>query len=137
MRTPAISCRRRRPGPRRRFHRRLIEQDHAAAATRAHRLSMKTIRHHHFFRPLSPGAVPPPRSGNATRWLPRGGPMQPDRDGDGLDLSKLNIIVDEPGRAGVSQPQERLPLPAGPTVSPNLSPKPVDRTAAVPPKPEP
>src|SRR3954469_5752598 len=90
-----------------------------------------------FFRPLSSGAVPPPRSGNATRSLPRGGPMQADRDGDGLDLSKLNIIVDEPGRAGVSQPQERLPLPAGPTVSPNLSPKPVDRTAAVPPKPEP
>jgi len=78
--------------------------------------------------------------------------------GDSLDLSKLNIIVDEPGRDGASPPRrvapnaspkpsvnteepdrdglppppERLPRRAAPAVSP----KPVDRTAAVPPKPD-
>src|SRR3954468_15078434 len=66
--------------------------------------------------------IPP---SNATRPHSRGGPMQPERDRDGLDLSKRNIIVDEPGRDGALPPRR-----AAPTVSP----KPVDRTAAVPPK---
>jgi hypothetical protein len=59
--------------------------------------------------------------------------MQPDKDGNASAPSFLNIIVDEPGRSGVSPSRERSPQRAAPTVSP----KPVDRTAAVPPKPEP
>src|SRR5204863_8238705 len=84
-----------------------------------------------FYRSLSPGSVlrPPPRSSNATRPHPRGGPMQPDKDGNASAPSYLNIIVDEPGGDGV--------LPSPRRAAPTVSPKPVDRTAAVPPKPEP
>ena len=92
-----------------------------------------------FYRSLSPGPVlrPPSRSSNAPPSLPRGGPMQPDKNGDASTPSYLNIIVDEPGGHGVLPPPERVPQRAAPTVSPKLSPKPVDRTAAVPPEPEP
>ena len=75
----------------------------------------------------------PPRSGNATRPHPRGGTMQPNEDGDASAPSKPSVNTDEPDRDGVLPLPERLPRRAAPTVPP----KPVDRTAAVPPKPEP
>jgi hypothetical protein len=87
-----------------------------------------------FYQSLSPGPVPrpPSRSSNAPRQ-PRDGSMQPDKDGSASIPSYLNIIIDEPKEDGASSSPERSPRRAAPAVPP----KPVDRTAAMPPKPEP
>jgi hypothetical protein len=90
-----------------------------------------------FYRSLSPGAPPPPGESNATGPQRRGGPMQREKDGDASAHLNLNIIIDEPGRDGVSPTPERPPRRAVPAASLKSSPNPADRTAAMPPKPEP